>query len=363
MRRVLSLAIILAGVLLVAGGAVLAGPHGPWIKDAANPVLLPGPAGSWDGRYVYGQAVIKDGARYQMWYIGFDESMNSAIGYATSTDGIAWNKYAHNPVLVTGSSGSWDGWRIYDPTVVKVGGTYHMWYRGHSAAGAAALEHPTLPDLITTGSIVAIEHTAPPALITTGGTVAIGHATSPDGITWTKDPANPVLTPGPSGSWDSKAIYAPTAVNTGASYHLWYTAQDAAGSTAIGRATSPDGSTWTKDPANPNLLPGARVAWGRVGLGWPSVVHDGAAAFYHMTFNGYDGAQNTFGHASSSDGRTWAKSAANPVLRPGPGASWDSDWIFDSTVLHNGVTYEMWYTGQRDGAYAIGRAFTEASRR
>ncbi len=85
MRRVLSLAIVLAGVLLVVGGAVLAGPQGPWIKDAANPVLLPGPAGSWDGRYVYGQAVIKDGAGYQMWYTGFDESMNSAIGYATST--------------------------------------------------------------------------------------------------------------------------------------------------------------------------------------------------------------------------------------------------------------------------------------
>lgn len=51
------------------------------------------------------------------------------------------------------------------------------------------------------------------------------------------------------------------------------------------------------------------------------------------------------------------------MLRPGTGASWDSDWIFDSAVLYSGVAYEMWYTGQKDRAYAIGRAFTEASRR
>ena len=60
-----------------------------WEKYPGNPVLDLGASGTWDDSGVGGPVVLFDGTDYQMWYHGFDGS-NSRIGYATSTDGIAW---------------------------------------------------------------------------------------------------------------------------------------------------------------------------------------------------------------------------------------------------------------------------------
>jgi len=65
----------------------------------------------------------------------------------------------------------------------------------------------------------------------------IGHATSPDGITWTKDPNNPVLTRG--NAWDEAWVVGHSVMNDGSKYHMWYYGWGGTGAVQIGHATSP----------------------------------------------------------------------------------------------------------------------------
>jgi hypothetical protein len=56
------------------------------------------------------------------------------VGYATSDDGISWERDTlNNPVLTTGSPGEWDGNYAEAGTVMLIGDTLHMWYDGSRA--------------------------------------------------------------------------------------------------------------------------------------------------------------------------------------------------------------------------------------
>ena len=61
-----------------------------------------------------------------MWYTGYDGT-SWRIGYATSLDGIVWEKYHANPVLGPGASGTWDGDGVAHPAVLFDGVEYQMW--------------------------------------------------------------------------------------------------------------------------------------------------------------------------------------------------------------------------------------------
>lgn len=73
--------------------ATAPGPDGPWTFDE-QPVLGPGPAGSWDGISV-GTAIVHRGAdgTWHMWFSGIEARRLFDIGYATSPDGLTWTKY------------------------------------------------------------------------------------------------------------------------------------------------------------------------------------------------------------------------------------------------------------------------------
>ncbi len=95
------------------GRATAPGPEGPW-SVLPEPVLSPGPEGSWDGAQVVEPSVIETDEGYAMFYAGTDSNQVSAIGLATSTDGIEWVKHP-DPVL-TGTDG-WDRGTIGNPDV------------------------------------------------------------------------------------------------------------------------------------------------------------------------------------------------------------------------------------------------------
>ncbi len=108
-----------------------------WTKSPNNPVLDLGSPGSWDDAAISGPSVIFDGATYHMWYGGGDSSnvgtpfsYDGSIGYATSSDGVTWTKFVDNPVLVAGSLGTWEEFKVLIPEVIYEGSTYHMWYNG-----------------------------------------------------------------------------------------------------------------------------------------------------------------------------------------------------------------------------------------
>lgn len=77
-----------------------------WSKYPENPILIPGPQ-EWDSQLVGGPDILYDGKGYKMWYSGYDGKY-WRVGYATSSDGITWDKHP-NPALDVGSGTILDG--------------------------------------------------------------------------------------------------------------------------------------------------------------------------------------------------------------------------------------------------------------
>ena len=221
-----------------------------WTKYSDNPVLDVGPSGSWDAGSVYKPSVIKDGGVYKMWYHGYSDM--SRIGYATSTDGINWTKHPNNPVLDLGSSGAWDYHGVGEPTVIKDGTLYKMWYAGYD-----------------------------------GWWWRIGYATSSDGINWTKHPSNPVLKEGAQGSWEEGHVGTPSVIKDGSTYHMLYGSKDSSDISRIGYATSSDGIQWTKSSNNPQLNPGlGNQQWDNGDVAHPTFFKDNNEGVFKVFYRG-----------------------------------------------------------------------------
>jgi hypothetical protein len=91
----------------------------PLTPDAANPVLGPTAATVGDGDNVDDPTVVKVGTTYYMWYTGYPEDGSApAIYLATSADGTTWARAnSGNPVL-QGTAGAFDADGVYGADVV-----------------------------------------------------------------------------------------------------------------------------------------------------------------------------------------------------------------------------------------------------
>ena len=131
------------------GRATAPSPSGPWTADP-EPVLRPGPPGAWDSRAVRVPSVVVDGeGLFHMWFTGVGNDV-AAIGYATSTDGITWNKHddpttsdlAHavsDPVFVASTVG-WDVNNVHQPRVVVSPDGFVMAYTAVNTTTASNVE-------------------------------------------------------------------------------------------------------------------------------------------------------------------------------------------------------------------------------
>ncbi len=160
-----------------AGGSILraTSPHpaGPWTLAPA-PVLSPGPADAWDASRVTQPSVLRTEDGYVMFYTGFDTDKLKSIrmiGMATSPDGVQWTKYDDpdtgglqfadsDPVFGLGARGEWDGYRVFQPHVVRTADGYLMLYKANIQIGRAE---------------------------------AYGFAFSADGVQWTRYGGNPII--------------------------------------------------------------------------------------------------------------------------------------------------------------------------
>lgn len=132
---------------------------------------------------------------YKMWYNGLgtkDNKLAFRIGYATSADGLSWQRLK-KPVLEPGVDGAWDDILVSHVNVVKSQSAYHMFYFGVSDwdDGVAFQK----------GSI--------------------GHAYSKDGINWQKNPNNPIIKPR-ADTWDKWTVGGPSAVISNNEIWVWY---------------------------------------------------------------------------------------------------------------------------------------------
>jgi predicted GH43/DUF377 family glycosyl hydrolase len=195
----------------------------------------------------------------------------------------------------------------------------------------------------------------------TNGTFGqIGYATSLDGFTWVPCDNNPVLKVGQYGSYESSSVTEPCAIYDGSTFHMWYTGINKESSTwkeAIGYATSPDGINWSKYSNQPVLEKGSTGSWDDLEVFLGSVIFDGST--YHMWYSGAKigtGDVRNTGYAYSTDGAHWTKFANNPVLSTGPSNFWDYPRAAQAKVLFDGVKYHMFYSGNDWFQWRIGYA-------
>jgi predicted GH43/DUF377 family glycosyl hydrolase len=301
---------------------------------------------------------------------------------------IYWEKHPGNPVMLPGAAGEWDNEAIGSGRVIYHDNTYHMWYHG-GTIGSLGIGHATSPDGVTwtkdtnnpvlskgkigdwdesnvfnPGAVILIDSIF--HMWYTGhegddlsANIQIGHATSPDLVTWTKDTNNPVLSMGPGGTWDDTWVAGSYVVYDGKEYHMWYSAYNGSHGIRIGHATSPDGVTWTKDPLNP-VLTFETGKWDDPRVEISTVIFDGTT--YHMWYSGGGYFSWQTGYATSEDGSTWTKYPNNPVLREGPEGSWDDKFVAWCSVMDSaGIKYKMWYCGgETELTGSIGYAESDA---
>ena len=282
---------------------------------------------------------------WHLWYLSGDDAYylssapgNTATSWKNSSTGtILDGVYA--PVSgVTGTAAvrsDWDGERTETPMVVKAGGTYHLYYTG-GKIGASP------------------------------GVYEIGHATSPDGTTWTKDPANPVLSyHSDPAKWGFYLAAEPGVVYDNGTFYLYYvTARmrpggytgDQALQMGIALATSTDGSLFTPYDANndgeldPVLVQSANypVSSNYVGYSTPYPLIDSSGRF-HLFYdvaqyvNPGDWRQVALAHATSKDGYAFTETE-HDIFTYGTG-DWKDYEARSPAVLQQGDVFKMWFAG------------------
>ena len=143
-----------------------------------KPVMEPVEA-SWEGRSLMCPHVIWDDEQqvFRLWYSAGEYYEPNAIGYATSVDGIHWDRYRDNPIFKAIYDNYWERQRVGACTVLKKDGWHYMTYIGYEDIHKAT----------------------------------ICMARSKDGINnWQRHKENPIATPGYAGEWDCESIYKAT---------------------------------------------------------------------------------------------------------------------------------------------------------
>ena len=159
-----------------------------WIRMSDKPVLSP--EKPWEKVAVMCPHVLWDEPQrlFRLWYSGGEQYEPDAIGYAASTDGLAWTRHEANPIIKPDPSIPWEQHRTTGVQIIRQGDWHLMFYIGFRD----------------------VDH------------AQIGVARSRDGITnWQKHPANPIIRPG-IGKWDHDACYKPYAIFDGKKWLLWY---------------------------------------------------------------------------------------------------------------------------------------------
>ena len=195
------------------------------------------------------------------------------------------------PELHIGSGFAGADWN--DPHVLKVGGEY--WMYASSNLGFA----PTPPS-----------------------PVQIYRFTSTDAVSWTLNPAAPVLTV-IAGQWDQGGNETPAVVSFGSKYHMFWTGYpDAwpnlnAFNFRIGHATSTDGIAWTKDATYLLGPSGVSGDFAQYIVGEPGPVVFNNTLFLYFTAVGVDAglaASLQVIGVMTFDGTTWSAPAL--VFKP-----------------------------------------------
>lgn len=306
-------------------GATLGLPATAFPLQRGSSSILSPPASSVDDNDgVEDPSVIKVGATYVMYYSGTGEDGSApAIFQATSPNGIAWTRANGGAPVLTGTPGAFDEFGVSGPEVhydaLDLSAPYKMWFAGQG---------PTFG--------------------------AIGRATSTDGVVWTKQSSGPtpvpVLDHGAPGSADSFAAADPSVIRDGSTWKMWYTGDDTS-KKRIAYATSADGITWSKGGkviAPEDAGVSANLEFGAFApTVWQTDTGD-----YKMLLAGRkvvsgDTYQTKILDSSSSDGINW--SGPSPAINPsGSSSGFDYSNLDGPDVfvdVGSATPYKAYYAG------------------
>lgn len=245
-------------------------------------VLPPRPESGWEEDINRPTIDYRDGI-YHMWYSGqtsgasytsddytevyLEASQNStgtsAIGYATSADGITWERRAE-PVLRP--EHPWEQNSLMCPTVLwdDSANLYRLWY-----SGGGWFE----PD-------------------------DIGAATSPDGINWTKVSDQPIFAGDPDVLWEKARVAGAQVIHLDDWYYMFYIGYEDLFKARICIARSKDGvSHWQRHPKNPIISAGLPGSWECESIYKPFVRYDEQDDKWTMWYNARSGTTEQIGVA------------------------------------------------------------------
>jgi sucrose-6-phosphate hydrolase SacC (GH32 family) len=308
--------------------------------SASNPVLTRGkPTTSFTADW-NDPSVIKVGNQYWM-YASSDDNfdINVKIYRLVSSDGLNWTLNPSTPVLDADPSASaWDHRSVETPSVVYFNGQYHMFYTGY------------------------------PVTYTDVNAYRIGHATSSDGISWTRDPNNPVVAPTDPGGTTPNLDFnqwitaEPAAVVFNNKIYLYFSAVGAnasVGSTlqVIGLTTSTDGNSWTT--AQSVLTPdqaqyprtGGTIDW--LGYSTPSAsVLNGQVHLFFDVVQNSPWKQLRLHHAKSANGTSnWTQDSS--AMFSNTDFTWTDDEIRSPNALLDGTVLHLWFAGTESGSTPV----------
>ncbi len=179
---------------------------------------------------------------------------------------------------------------------------------------------------------------------------AICHAWSDDGVTFQRDPTNPVFRP--TGTWNcGRAIDADVVEYKGLLWLYWATRDPDFKIQMLGVATAPMDSdfsrnTWTQRCDGPILKP--EFSWEQQCIEAPAVFKRNEK-LYMFYAGAYNNAPQQIGCAVSSDGLTWKRLSNEPVLPSGLSGEWNASESGHPGVFQdeNGQIH-LFYQGNND---------------
>ena len=240
-----------------------------FVPYAQNPLFTGTGGDEWDKHIRERGFILFEDGLFKMWYSGYNndygETKTVNLGYATSKDGINWERYPGNPIY----EGKW----TEDVFVLKEDNLYYLYAENAgddtihlltSSDGIRWEEQGDLSFRTAAGGTVLPPVGTPAVFVKDGkwlmyyerGDDAVWLATSEDKLNWTNMLDTPVLKPGPE-KYDQGGIAADQIIEWKGYYYMFYHAtanpewwfKPCEWNSDV--AVSSDLINWTKYPDNP----------------------------------------------------------------------------------------------------------------
>ena len=236
----------------------------------SNPIFSGTGGDTWDRLIRERGFILFDEGIYKLWYSGYNMDIYDTIylGYATSADGVHWDRYDHNPIF--------DEKWTEDMFVEKVDGMYYMFAEDENEEGHALVskngiswkEQGLLKIFTVAGDTMPGPYGTPTIWIEQGtwylfyerddDAVWLAKTEDEEKLIWTNVQDEPVLKRGP-GKYDRGAVATDHIVKKDGTYYMYYhgtsslewLTTDSMAIWTSNVAVSDDLLHWTKYPGNP----------------------------------------------------------------------------------------------------------------